>query len=297
MQNKIKIINYLLNNNHEPVTEESFNSFITTGEYQQILKKIDELNLVYEPLLSEYNEWEKKLQPYKDFVESETKRKTEILERKKQLLFKDISLKLPTPIINAISSKSLEEKIRTILGPLDIGSLSTIELFHSEKIKKLEPKDVDLFNKILMISEQVNYLKNIGINTIDGKEIECKSEEDVNNYLNFLKRDDIRQYIPSDDLIHFITSIREKRYEEALREYHTTRKDFIDAEELVDVVNKVDYLSRNGVIAKINTSPDDEMVKEYFEQVNRAEKIYHNIDDYYDNVQNLMTSNSTGKHK
>ena len=68
-------------------------------------------------------------------------------------------------------------------------------------------------------------------------------------------------------------------------------------EELVDVVNKVDYLSRNGVIAKINTSPDDEMVKEYFEQVNRAEKIYHNIDDYYDNVQNLMTSNSTGKHK
>lgn len=65
-------------------------------------------------------------------------------------------------------------------------------------------------------------------------------------------------------------------------------------EELVDVVNKVDYLSRNGVVPKIDTSPDDELVKEYFEQVERAKKIYSNIDDYYiNNIENLMqTSNS-----
>lgn len=64
-------------------------------------------------------------------------------------------------------------------------------------------------------------------------------------------------------------------------------------EELVDVVNKVDYLSRNGVINKIETSPEDELVKEYFKQVNRAEKIYHNIDDYYDNNYQTLT---LGKH-
>lgn len=65
-------------------------------------------------------------------------------------------------------------------------------------------------------------------------------------------------------------------------------------EELVDIVNKVDYLSRNGVVPKIDTSPDDEMVKEYFEQVERAKKIYNNIDDYYsNNIENLMpTPNS-----
>ena len=64
-------------------------------------------------------------------------------------------------------------------------------------------------------------------------------------------------------------------------------------EELVDVVNKVDYLSRNGVINKIETSKEDELVKEYFKQVNRAEKIYHNIDDYYDNNYQTLT---LGKH-
>ena len=61
-------------------------------------------------------------------------------------------------------------------------------------------------------------------------------------------------------------------------------------EELVDAVNKVDYLSRNGVVSKINTSPEDEMVKEYFEQVERAKKIYSNIDAYFfHHVENLMS--------
>ncbi len=59
-------------------------------------------------------------------------------------------------------------------------------------------------------------------------------------------------------------------------------------EELVDVVNKVDYLSRNGVVPKIDTSPDDEMVKDYFEQVERAKKIYSNIDYYSNNIENLI---------
>ncbi len=61
-------------------------------------------------------------------------------------------------------------------------------------------------------------------------------------------------------------------------------------EELVDAVNKVDYLSRNGVVRKLNTSQDDSMVKEYYEQVERVKKIYINIDNYYNsNIDNLIT--------
>lgn len=316
------------------------------------------------------------------------------------------------------------------------------------------------------------YLKNIGIEISNEQMLKCDSEEDVNNYLFFLSQDNIRKYIPSDDLISYITSLRENNYEDALREYYVNRDDFLDAkrefgnnegnlkyiyeqiknkkvciasqggtrnnnefisimfyairtyeggslfytfmhecghiidqssngtgfetfsdfnenseknpydndfrkyekfnetlndiftmeavellhnqgiyliepseftlsdisnhntalitknllkpllskfrqqvisakvkadhneliryigkdnfEELVDIVNKVDYLSRNGVVPKIDTSPDDEMVKEYFEQVERAKKIYNNIDDYYsNNIENLMpTPNS-----
>ena len=460
--NKNKIINYLLNDEHELVTEKNFDLFTKTEEYQQILKKIDELNLVYEPLLSEYKKWEEKLKPYKDFIDSETERKKRILEKKKSLLFEDIYPKLPITIKDAISNKPKDEKIATILGPTDISSESIIELFDSNKMEQLKAEDTDFLTKTVILSRQLNYLKNTYGDTI--------YEKEINNYFLFLEEEDIKQFIPSDDLIHFVTLAREKRYEEAIREYYTTRKDFLNLkeqgfdkdsleyiyenmkgesvfiygkgatrsdnkfvsimfytirsddggalcytfmhecghiidqnkngiafepytdfcdnstenpydntcrkyekfnetlndiftiealeflhshgmyliepqkftledvsnyntalitknllqplllkfrsqvisakinadqneltryigqdnfEELVDVVNKVDYLSRNGVINKIETSPEDELVKEYFKQVNRAEKIYHNIDDYYDNNYQTLT---LGKH-
>ena len=470
LQNKIKIINYLLDDEHELVTEKNFDLFTKTEEYQQILKKIDELNLVYEPLLSEYRKREEKLKPYKDYLDSETGRKAKILEKNKQLLFEDIYQKLPMSMKAALSSKSLEEKITTILGSTDIGSASIIELFNSNRMKKLKSENVDVLTKSVIVSRQLNYLKSICGYIVSGKEIKFGTEEDINKYLTFLEQEDVKQYIPSDDLIHFVTSTREKKYEEALREYYTTREDFLNFkeqgfnedsleyiyenmkgesvfvfgrgattddnkfvsimfytirnddggslcftfmhecghiidqnengiafescmdfsdssmknpydstcrryekfnetlndiftieaieflhsqgiyliepqkftledvsnyntalitknllqplllkfrsqvisakinadqneltryigqdnfEELVDVVNKVDYLSRNGVINKIETSPEDELVKEYFKQVNRAEKIYHNIDDYYDNNYQTLT---LGKH-
>ena len=460
--NKIKIINYLLNDEHELVTEKNFDLFTKTEEYQQILKKIDELNLVYEPLLSEYKKWEEKLKPYKDFIDSETERKKRILEKKKSLLFEDIYPKLPITIKDAISNKPKDEKIATILGPTDISSESIIELFDSNKMEQLKAEDTDFLTKTVILSRQLNYLKNTYGDTI--------YEKEINNYFLFLEEEDIKQFIPSDDLIHFVTLAREKRYEEAIREYYTTRKDFLNLkeqgfdkdsleyiyenmkgesvfiygkgatrsdnkfvsimfytirsddggalcytcmhecghiidqnkngiafepytdfcdnstenpydntcrkyekfnetlndiftiealeflhshgmyliepqkftledvsnyntalitknllqplllkfrsqvisakinadqneltryigqdnfEELVDVVNKVDYLSRNGVINKIETSKEDELVKEYFKQVNRAKKIYHNIDDYYDNNYQTLT---LGKH-
>lgn len=472
LKNKIKIINYLLDNNHEQITEENFDLFVGTEEYNEILKKINELNLVYEQLLLEYRKWEEQLQPYEEFVESENKRKSEILKKKKITTFMDIYSKLPIPVINAISGKSLEEKSTAIFGELDISSSSNIESFSFNNMEKLKSKDVDLWDKFLIVLRQSCYLKNIGIEISNEQMLKCDSEEDVNNYLFFLSQDNIRKYIPSDDLISYITSLRKNNYEDALREYYVNRDDFLDAkrefgnnegnlkyiyeqiknkkvciasqggtrnnnefisimfyairtyeggslfytfmhecghiidqssngtgfetfsdfnenseknpydndfrkyekfnetlndiftmeavgllhnqgiyliepseftlsdisnhntalitknllkpllskfrqqvisakvkadhneliryigkdnfEELVDIVNKVDYLSRNGVVPKIDTSPDDEMVKEYFEQVERAKKIYNNIDDYYsNNIENLMpTPNS-----
>ena len=218
--NKIKIINYLLNGEHELVTEKNFDLFTKTEKYQQILKKIDELNLVYEPLLSEYKKWEEKLKPYKDFIDSETERKKRILEKKKSLLFEDIYPKLPIPIKDAIANKTKDEKIATILGPANISSESIIELFDSNKIKQLKSEDADFLTKMVIISRQLNYLKNTYGDTID--------EKKINNSFLFLEEEDIKQYIPSDDLIHFVTLAREKRYEEAIREYYTTRKDFLN---------------------------------------------------------------------
>ena len=471
LKKKIKIINYLLGDNHEQITEENFDLFAETEEYHRILEKIDKLNIVYEQFLLEYRKWEEQLHPYEQFEKSETKRKKEIIERKKELLFLDIYSKLPTVIINAISDKSSEEKMNIILGYLDISSVSLIESFSSDKMKKLESKDVSLTDKFFIICWQANFLKNLGLDVMDEflSYNFCPSEESIDDYLKFLNQSNIKQYIPPDNLISYITSTRESKYEEALREYFMTREDFIDAkgvfsnndenglnfiyeiiknkrtcitnggaikngnefisvmyyairsgdagslfysfmhecghiidqvspialgfedfrkvdnnpydnsfrkyekfnetindiftieaiellqkqgiyliepleftlsdvsnhntalitknllkplllkfrqqiinakvkadhneliryigkdnfEELVDVVNKVDYLFRNGVVSKIDTSPDDEMVKEYFKQVERAKKIYSNIDYYSNNIENLiMTPNN-----
>lgn len=463
LENKIKIINFLLDDAHEQITEKNFDLFVETEEYHRILEKIDKLNIVYEQLLLEYRKWEQQLHPYEQFVESETKRKEEIIERKKESLFLDIYLKLPTVIINAISDKTLEEKMNIIFGYLDISFVTTIESFSSEKMKKLESKGVSLTDKSFIICLQAKFLMRLGLDVMN-KFLSyrfCLNEEDIDNYLTFLNQPNIKQYIPSDDLINYITSARESKYEEALREYFMTREDFINAkeifsindesglnfiyeiikkkmtcvtvggaikddnefisvmyyaiingsagslsysfmhecghiidqvspngtgfedfrkidnnpydnsfrkyekfneaindiftieavellqkqgiyliepleftlsdvsnhntalitknllkplllkfrqqvirakvkadhnelikyigkdnfEELVDVVNKVDYLSRNGVVPKIDTSPDDEMVKEYFEQVKRVKRIYSNIDYYSNNIE------------
>lgn len=245
LQNKIKIINYLLDDEHELVTEKNFDLFTKTEEYQQILKKIDELNLVYEPLLSEYRKREEKLKPYKDYLDSETGRKAKILEKNKQLLFEDIYQKLPMSMKAALSSKSLEEKITTILGSTDIGSASIIELFNSNRMKKLKSENVDVLTKSVIVSRQLNYLKSICGYIVSGKEIKFGTEENINKYLTFLEQEDVKQYIPSDDLIHFVTSTREKKYEEALREYYTTREDFLNFKEQGFNEDSLEYIYEN----------------------------------------------------
>jgi len=461
LANKIKIINYLLGNVQDKITEENFESFTETKEFLELLKKINEFKMIYKKLLSEYNDWAKQLAPYEKYIEDEKKRKKDILQKKKNELFREIFDQLPLTVKDSISSKTFEEQQAIILGSTDISSKSNIEAFSYEQMEKLKSPSVELSDKFWIVYWQSNYFKKLGITIPNEKMLECNSEEDITNYLTFLNQDDIKKYIPTEELISYISATREKKYEEALREYYTTRKDFTDAmnffannqnnfehiyeqiknkrvciaghgghndkndffsimfytvrindggyllqsfmhecghiidqieigigfehfdsfdenikknpydnafrkyekfnetlndmftieaikflqsqgiyliepkeltlldtsnhntasitkdllqpllqkfkkqvikakinsepqelikyigednfEELVDAVNKVDYLSRNGVMPKIDKSPEDAMVIEYFEQIERVKQIYNNIDNYYAN--------------
>ncbi len=457
LANKLLIINHLLENNHEEITIENYERFKETREYQVILSKIKEINLVFNKLLTEYETWEEQLQPYDDFIDSEIERKLNILNDKKVATFNNIYAKLPISIKDAISNKTLEGQITSIFGSLDFGSSTPIEAFSSKNMEKLKSKNVNAFKRFLILSSQILYLKNIGIAIENYNLLTNSIDEIINKYLNFITEDNIKKYIPSSELIEYITSLREKNYEAALREYYLTtdnlkgqcknerifnyvysivvnqkicvagndllnndgefcslmfyaisscgclfylyihecghvidknekgcgfelissyddnpprnsydnkfrkyekfnetlndiftseavellhnqgiyliepqeftlrdvsntntslltknilkpllskfRKEVIRAkitadpnklikyigkdnyEDLVDVVNKIDYLARNGVEYKINTSPDDEMVKEYFIAVENAKNIYLNIDTYYSNLE------------
>ncbi len=385
------------------------------------------------------------------------------MQEKKNELFKEIFDRLPQSVKDSISNKSFEEQQKIVLGSLDISTESIIENFHYEQLEKLKSPTVSLSAKSLIAYWQSIYFKKLNIPIPKKNMLDCNSEKDITNYLSFLNQENIRKYIPSDEIISYIASVRKRKYEEALWEYHTTREDFTDAmkvfhddftncediydriydriknksvsasyfyndnnepisvifytirifdggtlffnfmhenghiidqnpkgygfeplasfdkdyrknpydkalriyekfnetlndiftieaikilqdqgiyllepeeftsldtsndntaqitknllqpllqkfrkqvikakiyavpeeltkyigednfEELVDAVNKVDYLSRKGVMTKINTSPKDAMVIEYFEQLERVKQIYINIDNYYAN--------------
>lgn len=474
LKNKIKIINYLLGEEHQKITEENFEIFTKTEKYQKILKKIDECNVIYEELLVKYRNWKEKLKPYMDFVKFEQDRQSEILLKYKLSLTEGVFNYLPISIKNALSGKTLEEKSEVIIGAEDIGSVSYIEFFGYVQMEKLRSKDTELCEKESIIYFQSQYLKKLGIKFPNEKILLCSSEEDVEEYLDFISQDNIIKYIPVDHFINYIKSMRKQKYEDALDEYYLSRNDFIDAtkkikdnnldfncvynymknkyvcvtkkdmtsndeefasmmfytirnsdcgflfyifmhecghivdnsfdgcgfetdygfsgyrmyniydssfrkyekfneaindiftieayeylndkgmyfiepqeftllcrkyentfnfiiellmplidrfrehvirakinanptelteyigeknfEQLVNLINKVDYLSSNGLASKINDSPDDEIVKEYFMQVERAKEIYSNIDTYYNNMKNtIVTVNSEVK--
>ena len=230
LENKIKIINYFLNNSKDKITYKNFESFTKTDEYLQILKKINEFKIIYKKLLSEFYDWEKQLAPYEKYIEDENKRKDDILQKKKNELFREIVGLLPLSTIKY----NFKEQINIVLGDEDISSKTNIEFFSDEQMKKLKSPYVSRYKKESIVSRQLDYLKILGI-TIPNKEIlKCTSKDDIINYLSFLNQDDVRKYIPSEDLISFISSTREKKYEEAIREYYTTRKDFIDAIKKLD---------------------------------------------------------------
>lgn len=148
------------------------------------------------------------------------------MQKKKNEMFDEIFSQLPLSVRNAISDRTSEKQIDAILGYLDIGSTSIIESFGQEQMNKLKSDNANMWDKYLIVSSQSSYLKELGITIPNEDMLKCESEEDISNYLAFLSEAHVQQYIPSVEVISHISSIRESKYEEALREYYATRKDF-----------------------------------------------------------------------
>ncbi|MDE5587110.1 MAG: hypothetical protein K2I72_01910, partial [Bacilli bacterium] len=181
LRNKIKLINYLLGDEHEQITEENFEAFTETKKYSELLETINQYNIIYEELLSEYNEWSKQLKPLTEYVEFEGKRKSDILQKKKNEMFSSILPQLPLAVRNAISNKALENQIYNILGYFDIGFASIIEFFGQEQMNKLKSNSVSPGEKYLIVASQSAYLKELGITIPDENMLKCESEEDISN--------------------------------------------------------------------------------------------------------------------
>lgn len=225
LENKLLIINFLLGDSYQKITKENLDSFTKTGEYQKVLRKVSELNVVYQQLLSEYRKWEMQLEPYKEYIKNEEERKEEILNKKKISMLMEIKPLLPEFIKSALSNMPIEKQVDTIIGSFDIGSISNIEKINFDKIKNINQKHGNFWRNFFKLNPYLTYLKKLGISLPSES---CKTEEDINNFLRFLNQDNIREFFPSPLLIEDISSIRKKYYEDAIREYYTTRSDIAD---------------------------------------------------------------------
>lgn len=75
LENKIKIINFMIESDHEPITEDNFTDFTKTSKYLELLKEIEKLREVYDELSLKYYKWKIKLLPLEKYIEYERKRK------------------------------------------------------------------------------------------------------------------------------------------------------------------------------------------------------------------------------
>ena len=243
LSNKISLINYLLGENHEKITEANFDDFSKTDEYAELLNKINIYLKVYNNLLQEYLEFEKSLLPYKEYVWNERKRYYHIMEEKEYKIFDVIYPRLSPDLKAALFHYSREQQKKIILGDCDLESEFCIENLFSKNMSKLASQNIAIWIKKGIINRQIEFFNDLGLPIPD---IKIETEEDIKRYLEYIieyiKSDSIKNVIPSDELIDLIKKLRKKEYEDFLREYYTTRDDFIRTKE-----NIIKYFSPENV--------------------------------------------------
>lgn len=226
-EDRLKIINYLRGNVSEQITEKNFDIFSQSEEYTKLLDKILKISDVYEKLLSEYREWEKQLLPYEKYISDEKKRKENIFKVKKREMWNKI-LEIFSFIDNNYQLNKSYESLLNSLCSLDenVSEKLNVEFFSHDDMEILESADSNIYLKKYIIICQKLYLKCFNIGEQDDSIFYCKSLDDINEYLAFLKKDSIKAIIPNDDMIKDIQTIKKQKYEEGIKEYYTTRRDF-----------------------------------------------------------------------
>ena len=248
-QEKIEFINFLRGENETPITVETFQDFCKTDEYKEILEKAKEYIKVYDGIVKEYGDTLKELEPYKEYVEEENKRRNNIQTQKRNMIYMQIEDKLTDDIKNYLNERysSIDEKSSCFLDK-ELGKKSYLEYFSKEDENKLNSDETSSRDKDLINYYRYSYFKSIGLEISDNKEDfkkQCKEYE---------------RMVPTQELIEEITRLKEKAYSECQKEFICNSKDFItnikmfaNTEKNIEVIyNKV----KNSQICITNGNSD-----------------------------------------
>ena len=211
------------------ITKENLHEFMRSDDYIKILEKIKEYNKIYDELQKEYKRYEETLKDYKKYIDLERKRKSEIYEDGIKRIIIKIYPYLPSALKEKINN-STQEEIKVILfGVIDDNDFTDgllLDFFDKKNISELNSKDIKIYKKNFIKEWQISYLKNFDIGLPNREIIHSTKEEDLDTYLKFLEREDVKELIPSSDVIDIIHEICEEEANNCLKEYYTERDDF-----------------------------------------------------------------------
>ena len=226
-QNKLKIINYFLQEKGKQLSLDEVTAFMKSDEYSEIYQKIERYRNIYHDLLKEYSNWEKSLSPYLEFINTENERKNNIYQEKKKELFLSVYPMLPKAMKDAISDKDVLEQEKIVFGEESITSPTLVERFAKKQMDKLTTSTSSALIELGEIRyDHKTFFNQLGITLPFQNLANCDTEEKLSSYLDFLKQEKIQQYIPSQDVISFIEKTRIEKMEEAYLEYLSSRSDY-----------------------------------------------------------------------
>lgn len=227
LENKIKLINFLLRDKNLLITQDNYVFFTKTPEYYKVLKKINFYYHIYLSLLTQYQEFEAKLKSYEDFIDIEKNKLKENINLKKNELFNDIFPLINDDVKFILKELPILEQQNIILGNRELELKTPFEYFSKECMNSLYSNETSLDEKYWIIFFQSTYLKNLGIKFGDENSILVDNNDDVIKYLNLIESNEIKPYIPSEEIITIMQTLRLEKYQKAVFEYITNRSDFI----------------------------------------------------------------------
>ena len=234
-KSKISFINFL-RVGCEEINENNYFDFINTKEYSNLLDKIKEYTDIYDKLKQEFIQYKSSFSKYEEYIKNDENRKDIILMDGMDYTYNELLSVIPLELKERLEKLSKEEVYKMFFdiswnSKLNYDSL--VQSFDKEYMEELFSSENSLFKKAVLASDQIEYLQifNIEPPVFDiGKDnLSCfHTEQDVFNYLNFLKSDEIRNLIPQQDLIDSIKRMCDENYENYEKKYYTTRIDFIN---------------------------------------------------------------------
>lgn len=210
---RIALLNYLRNS--KDITMDTYESFLSTDEYQSLVEKIKEYLSFYSTLKVRYDIYLTSISSYKEYIDEEEDRKKKILSEGKIKLLADIRKFFPSSIEEFVknSNQSLDP-LSSIFSKDDLASKFYIEYFSREDEDALQTDDS---KKNLIKEMRLVYFKSLGI------ECDFLNPKD---YDRIMALPNIEELVPSQDVLEELKHFRELRYEEALFEFFTKNKEF-----------------------------------------------------------------------